>query len=155
VTETSFADYFRRESPPLAEAPDLADWPADVVPAIRAVSQVFNLRPPTKKTGGFKLWIKAGRELSDACQPHAPAEVLIELQRELSERLHRGRGYDVCGPGSLVNEARRMAGQMSARRLFVKVLEEDPITVEDRMVECSRCGKAVWPERVAEDCRGH
>ena len=155
VTEVTFADYFRRELPPLAADPDLADWPADVVPAVRAVSQVFNLRPPTKKTAGFKLWIKAGRELSDACQPHAPAEVLIELQRDLSEKLHRGRGYDVCGPQSLVNEARRMAGQMSSRVAFVVALEEDPIE-EFQGYECSRCHQIVMNKAILDDdCRHH
>ena len=123
-----FASYFRNESPPMAESPDLTEWPVDVVPVVKAVAQVFNLRPPAKKTSGFKLWIKAGRELLDACLPHAPAEVLVEIQREYTINLHLGRRvYDVCGPQSLVNEARRVAGQMSARSVFVSRLDEDPI----------------------------
>jgi len=127
-----------------------------LAPVVKAVAQVFNLRPPAKKTSGFKLWIKAGRELLDACLPHTPAEVLVEIQREYTINLHLGRRvYDVCGPQSLVNEARRVAGQMSARSVFVDRLDEDPVTEVDEFVACPRCNKLVYPERVEDNCRGH
>jgi len=155
---SELADYFRREQPPLAAEPDLAEWPEDVRETVGAVCRVFNLRPPMRtkrKAGEFALWIQDSRELTDACRPFPVLEVLEEVQRDLTLELHQGRGWMVAGPGSLRKAARAKAAQMTARQLFVDNLGNDPILEDDPLVPCPRCGKRVWEERLTDDCRAH
>lgn len=142
----------------MALAPDVAEWPEDVQATVRAVCEVFNLRPPSRgrrKAGPYSFWITTARELEDACLPHSVKDVLVEVQRDLSEAMHQGKGITVVGPGSLTNLARAKAGQIQSRQVFVSRLDDDPVEAEDPMVECPRCGKRCYPERVNDDCRGH
>jgi|SRR3990172_8811054 len=150
-----FADYFRHEAPPKAEAPDLGDWPEDVRETVEAVSRVFNLRPPSRsrrKGGSFAFWITTARELTDACRPHRPREVLEEVQRDLTMALHQGRGITIAGPQSLVNLARAKAGQLSKRELFTEQTGGD--AVDDGAVECPRCHEWVNPLTLGDACVG-
>lgn len=148
------ADYFRREAPPNAEAPDLSDWPEDVRETVEAVCRVFNLRPPSKsrrKAGSFAFWITTARELTDACRPHRPREVLEGVQRDLTLALHRGHGITIAGPQSLVNLARAKAGQMSVPSAFVPRGEE---ALDDGFLECPRCHRMVNPLTLDDACVG-
>ena len=149
------ADYFRREAPPNAEAPDLSDWPEDVRETVEAVCRVFNLRPPSRsrrKAGSFAFWISTARELEDACRPHRPREVLEGVQRDLTLALHRGHGITIAGPQSLVNLARAKAGQMGARSVFVPSTDFE--AEDGGAVECPRCHEWVNPASLDMRCEG-
>ena len=154
---TAFHDYFRREVPPMAQSPDVAEWPEDVQATVRAVCEVFNLRPPSRgrrKAGPYSFWIITARELEDACLPHPVKDVLVEVQRDLSEAMHQGKGITVVGPGSLTNLARAKAGQIQSRQVFISRLDDDPISEEDGFVECPRCHEMVNPDSLNMRCRG-
>src|SRR3990167_1955348 len=90
-------EYFKREAPPMAQSPDLSDWPEDVRETVEAVSRVFNLRPPERsrrKGGSFAFWITTARELDDGfveC-PRCKHMVNVLTLEDRCEGSHYSRG---------------------------------------------------------------
>ena len=127
MASTSLDDYFQNENPPLAPARDLAGWPEEVRGTVDAVCQVFNLTPPTrlrKRGDSFAFWVQSARELADACRPFRVMEVLIDVQRDVTVAMHRGRDLTISGPHSLVNLARAKAERMGIDRDMADVNSE-------------------------------
>lgn len=74
-------------------------FPADVVGIIGRVCELWQLSPPGRKDNRFAYWIKAARELKDACG---------EFGVGLIDRVHRewlDSQYMVSSPASLINTA--------------------------------------------------
>jgi len=122
-------EYFQRGDMPMVDSPDLSEYPEEARGVLDAVCRVFNLTPPKKnrrKGSSFSLWIQSARELADACRPLEAVDVLKEVRRDLTLALHKGNGYTVAGPQSLVNVARAKVGQ---RMPVHKKSEDEPLEI--------------------------
>src|SRR3990167_2056019 len=84
--------------------PELEGYPEDAKDVLVILCNLWKMTPPLGH--GKKLWIQSARLLKEACGEFTVVEVLAEEFTAWNNALHRGRGYSVVGPTSLINMAR-------------------------------------------------
>jgi len=104
---------YRLEVELVKPVPELEGYPEDAKDVLVILCNLWKMTPPMEI--GKKLWIQSARLLREACGEFTVVEVLTEEFVAWNNALHRGRGYTVAGPTSLINTARARAALFRQR----------------------------------------
>ncbi len=131
---------------------DLSGWPADVVDTVTAVCELWYLRPPETKSAKA-YWIKAARELIDACGEFG-IRAIEEYRKDFEREMRRNKektGYGVAphtveGPGSLVKMVRAKTGELRQHEEAYQQIEPDERDEDEELLEnlCIFMGDVRW-----------
>lgn len=92
-------------------AKDCGHFPEHIRPYLETFARAYNWRVPGPKARDYKLWVKIGEELRQACGEHGPVLIVEEFE-DWNDKLRnpKEKAYDVGGPQSIV----RMLDQRAA-----------------------------------------
>ena len=97
---------------------------------------------------GRDVWRLAAKLIGEIGSPNMVEDAIQECRR--TQANWRELSIWVAG-----KQIMHTAARAKAKSYFVSHLNDDPVTEEDNLIPCKKCGKMVYSEREQDDCKGH